>query len=304
MSKLGQIKAMKKDYDIQQFLDSAYKILHNPIAMFDTDYLLIAHTDVKTDDPLWNELVSTGTFSMETQGFFVSEYFTYEVSNADKVAVLKSDGLKYDRVLANVFNKDRIKVANLVMVESNTSFSADDLVAFSAFADKITDKIRSDEHFTAYGRSYHESLIIKLLDGEITDSKLYAPHVQIIYDGFENWLRLAVISLEKSDRQKDRLAYIRDLFMERSKRFKYAIYSGYIVMIMSTKHNSFSRGKFIGKYGDFLEQNNIYVGVSSCFENLYELRVYYDEAVAALKKSAETGNDRRVFLYNGDDSIA
>ena len=302
MSKLGQIKAIKKDNDIHFLLDAAYKILQNPIAMFDTDYSLIAYTDVTTDDPLWNELVSTRTFSMETQGFFVSEYFTYEVSNADKVVTLKSDELKYDRVLANVFNKDRIKVANLVMLESNVSFSADHLIAFSAFADKITEKIRNDEYFTAYGRSYHESLIVRLLDGKIKDTRIYAPHIQILFDGFENNLFLAALGPRQEDGNCDRLAEIRDLLMERSKNSKFAIYSGYIIMIMSTKQDRFSSKKFTNKHGDLLEQNNIYVGVSSCFENLYELRKYFDEAVVAQKTGAETGSDQRIFLYNNGDS--
>ena len=282
MSKLGQIKAMKKDNDIQQFLDSACKILLNPIAMFDVDYSLIAYSDIANDDPLWNELVSTGTFSMETQGFFVSEYFTYEVSNADKLVTLKSNELKYDRVLANVFNRDRIKVANLVMVGCNTPFSADDLVAFSAFADKITGKIRDDAFFTEFGRSYHESLIVRLLDGEITDTRMYAPHIQILYAGFKNHLYLAVAKPRQNDSGKEMLEHIKGLLLERSGSFKYAVYSGYIVIIMSSQHNSFNNKRFFGKYGDIFEQNNISVGISSSFENLYDLREYYDEAVLAL----------------------
>ena len=301
MKRLGQIRALKKSLSIQQLLDAASAILLNPIAMFDMNYFLIAHTDVVTDDPLWNELISTGTFSLETQEFFASEYFTYYVSNADRLTVLKSDELKYDRVLANAFNRDHIKVANLVMVGCNTELHADDLIAFTAFADKITNKIRDDEHYTEYGRSYHDALFVKILDGEIKDTRLYAPHVQVLYDGFESFLHLAVVDIGQSGARADRLARIKDLLVEKSKSFKFAIYSGYIVMIMSSKHNAFNSKRFLAKYGDFFRENDIFVGVSSGFENIYELRKYYDEAVLALKnsvKSNKNNGDRRIFVFN------
>jgi len=300
MSKLEQIKALRKDKDIQFLLDAAYEILLNPIAMFDTNYSLLAYTDVKTDDPIWNELVSTGTFCLETQKFFANEYFTYYVTNADKIVVLKSDELKYDRVLAHVFNRDKIKVALLVMVECNTPFTTDDLVVFSAFADKLTAKIRNDEHFTAYGRSYHDTYFVKLLDGEIKDTRIYSPHIQILYDGFNSYLYVGVITVKQSDTQQGRLEYIRGLLAEKYKSFKFAIYSGFIVMVMSSKNNNFNAKSVLGKFDEFFAQNDILAGISSSFESLYELRMYYDEAVMALKNGidSDSDSDKHVFMYD------
>ena len=298
MSKLEQIKALRKDKDIQYLLDAAREILLNPIAMFDTNYSLLAYTEVETDDPIWNELISTGTFCLETQKFFANEYFTYYVTNADKLVVLKSDELKYDRVLAHVFNRDKIKVALLVMVECNTPFTTDDLVVFSAFADKLTAKIRNDEHFTAYGRAYHEDYIVKILNGEIKDTRLYSPHIQILYDGFESYLYVAAITVKQSDTQQGRLEYIRNLLFEKYKSFKFAIYSGYIIMVMSSKQNSFNAKNVLGKYDEFFAQNDLLAGVSSGFESLYELRMYYDEAVMALKNGIDSDSDMHLFVYD------
>ena len=297
MGKLEQIRALKKGGSIQNLLDNAYRIFGNPIAMFDTYYSLIAYTDVPTDDPVWNELITTGTFSIQTQEFFANERFTFFVTNADKIVVLKSDELKYDRVLALVYNRNRIKVANLVMVDSNTPSSTDDLIAFNAFADKMISKIHDDEHFTVYGREYHNSLIGKILDGIIRDTRVYAAHIQILYDGFESYLYLAVIDTSKSGLNSDRLENIRDLLIEKYQSFKFAIYSDYIIMIMSSKQNSFYADRVLGKHADFFELNDLYAGVSSSFENLYEMRAYYDEAVDTLKRGLENDGNQRVHIY-------
>ena len=293
MSKLEQIKTIEAGRGIQYLLDSAQSIFHNPIVMFDTNYALIAHTDVVTDDPLWNELVTTGTFSMAEQEFFFHERFTEDVANADKLVIMKSDKLKYDRILGNIFNRENIKVANIVMVECAAPFEKDTQAAFEALADKITDEIRNDDYYTKYGRTYHDAIIKKILDHQIKDPGIYTSHIQILYDGFEDYLYLAVVDVLNSGK----LAYFRGLLESRYPSSKFAVYSDYVLMIMSSKYDSFSPEGIIGGHENPFAQNSIFVGISHCFENLFELRKHYDEALTALK-SGIAGGSGNIFLYD------
>ena len=302
MGKLTQIKTLEKGKGIQHLLDAAYKIFQNPIAMFDTNYNLKAYTDITSDDPLWNELVTTGTFSMQTQEFFAKECFTEDVANADKLVILKSNKLKHDRILGNIFNRDNIKVANIVMVGLDTLIDSDDMAAFEGLADKITDEIQDDEHFTLYGRAYHDAIIVKLLEKYIKNPTIYNPHVQIFCDGFEDYLYVAVVDITQSnlgtgnDHQTN-LAYHKNLLEGQYQLFKYAIYSGYIVMIMSSKYKEFYKEQFFDKDNNLFIQNNLSIGISNGFESPYELREYYDQAIAALKNGIEKNNDWHIFLY-------
>ena len=298
MNKLEQIKALKKGKGIQYLLDSAYKTFHNPIVMFDTNYNLIAYTDVASDDPIWNEIISTGTFCMKTQKFFAQECFTEDVANADKLVIMKSNKLKYDRISVNIFNRENIKVANIVMVECGTPFAEDDPAAFEKLADKIIHEIKNDEYYTSFGRTYHESIINKLIDHVIVDTGIYAPHVQILFNGFKDYLFLAVVGVKQKGIKKDRLVSFKDLLVSKYRSSKFAIHSDYIVMIMSSKYDNFYRKQFFSKNHGFFEENNLYIGVSSCFENLFELSKYYDEAVAALKNGIKSKSDQRIFLHD------
>ena len=300
MSKLAQIKVLETGKGFQYLLDAAYKIFNCPIAIFDTNYNLKAFTDVTVEDPVWNELISTGTFSMKTQEFFAKECFTELVANADKLVVLKSSTLKYDRILGNIFNRDNIKVANVVMVILNT-LDEDDTAAFEEFADLITREIRNDEYFTAYGKAYHESIITKLLDRIITDPIIYTSHVQIFYEGFEDYLYVGVVDIMKNEHvtkknHQKNLIYFKDLLENNYRSFKFAIYSGYIVMVMSSKYEDFEEEMFFGMSENPFKQNNLFVGISSSFENAYELRKYYDNAVKALKNGIAK-NTQRQFFY-------
>ena len=303
MDKLSQIKNLEKGRGIQYLVDAAYKIFQNPIAMFDTNYNLKAYTDVASDDPLWNELISTGTFSMQTQEFFAQEYFTEDVANAEKLVILKSGELKHDRILGYIFNRENIRVALIVMVGLEPLTRAEDIAAFEGLADKITEEIHDNEYYTSYGRTYHEAIIVKLLNGIIKDPTIYNPHVQILCEGFEAYLHVAVVDITQNNlktggsHQND-LVQIKSLLENSYRSLKYAVYSDFIVMIMSSKQRDFYEGLFFDKDNNLFTHNNLFVGISNSFENPYELRKYYDQAVAALKSGIGKDNGRHIFLHD------
>ena len=298
MGKLEKVRSLRKNLSIQQLLDAASEILRNPIAMFDTNYTLIAYTEVVTDDPIWNELVTTGTFSAQMQGFFADLYFTFDVANTEKIVVLKSEHLKYERVLANVYLRNKTKVANLVMVACNDDLVADDLLAFSAFADKITNIVRDDEHYIEYGRVSLASVIVRLLSGEITDTRLYTPHIRLLYDGFDEWFYLAVVRPGESANREFGLEHIRNQLADKYRSFKFAIYDDAIIMLMSSKHETFRKTQVLRNHTGIFDDFDLYAGISSSFENMFQLQKYYEEALALLTSGIEERRPKRIFLEN------
>ena len=295
MSKSLQINALENGQGIQYLLDAASKIFCNPILVHDTNYDLIAYAGDAPKDPIWNEIVTTGTVSMATQEFYARELFTENIANADKLVLLKSNALKHDRITAYVFNRDSIKVAVLAIVAYDTPFDQEDMEVFGRFADKISCEIRHDEYFNAFGRAYHESIINKLLDRVIENSKLYTPHVQILYDDFSDYLHLAVVDVMRGRASRGRLAYFKNLLENKYRAYKFAIYSNYIVVITSSKDKVISKEQFFGESDAFFKQNDLVVGISRGFENLYNLREYYNETVAALKEGIENNGRQRFF---------
>ena len=295
MNKLEQVNGLNNGAGIQFLLDSANKIFNNPIVMFDTNYSLIAYTDDLPDDRLWVELVSTGTFSMETQRFFGQECFTEEVANASRLAILKSNYLKYDRIISFILNKDHIVVANVLMCERN-AFVDEDMVAFEALADKIAAEIKDDEYYTSYAKDYFDDKLRKLLDRVINDPETYTSHVQILYNGFEDYLYVAVVDLANCNVTENKLAFIKNSLMSLYRTFKFTVYDDYIVMIISSKNAIFDVNTFFNIYNNPFEQYNLYVGVSVSFESLYDLREYYDNAVSSLKGGAGKESGQRFYL--------
>ena len=303
MNKLEEVKALGNGKGIQYLLNSAYKIFNNPIFMIDTNYNMIAITDVPVDEPNWKELVATGTFSLKTVELLANEGLIEKISNAEKTVILRSDKFKYAKMAGHIFNRDNIRVGLVMMSECNTPFDEESITAFEALAYKTTCEIKDYDYFTMLAMTFHEDKINLLLDGVVKNPLLYNPQAQILYDDFEDYLYVAVVNVARNDIlenvHRNRLEYFKSMLKTKYKSFKYSVYEDYIVMLMSSKLKNFYGAPFFATHADLFEQNRLFMGVSGSFENMYELRVYYDQAVAALTNGLAGKGDTRIFHYNG-----
>jgi len=297
LSKKGQLKKIKSGKGVQYILDEAYKILGNPILAHNMEYKVIARTkNTVTDDPIWNEFKITGMVGHDRLDFYKNEHFFELTANAKKIAFLLSDKLKYDRIYGKLFTKHKIQIGCACMVACYRAFEDDDSVLFEIVCDVLTREFCMSEFYQTYGQAYMETLVSQLIEDSIEDKDLYLAHMEGIYMSLKGNLHLAVADIAQCDPTYAKLAYFKDIFKQACSKFKYFIYSNYIVILMSSDHNVLRIDDLDQLYGIF-EQNNICAGISSCFENLNELPNYYNEAVIALNYIVKNGGRHRIFLY-------
>lgn len=305
INKKEQLKTIKNGKGIQYILDEAYKILGNPIALFDIYYNLIAHVDgVVTDDPLWNELITTKCFSQETKDFFKAEGFIEAVSNStdampngDIVALLQSDKLKYDRFNGTIFDKDNIRLANINVTACNKPFEDGDAELTKEICKILLVEIEKSECYSGLDIAYQETLLGVLIRGEPMDRYCEIQiRVSDIYRGLKRNIYVAVVNISHDKRDYSQLVYYRDLFKQAQNEYKYYIYADYILILISTDNLKLRTGNDLYKLIELFAKNNMLVGVSRNFENLFELHKYYTEAVDALHYGMESNDGQRLFF--------
>lgn len=298
INKIEKITSLKIGKGVRYLLNEAYKILGNPILVHDMEYKIIAYTDnIVTDDPIWNEFTITGTVGRDRLEFYKNEKFLDTAANAKKVTFLISDKLKYDRIIGKLFNSDNIQIG-LAAIEAHNPFSDDMLEIFECFCNVLNEEFSKSEYYRDYGQKYQEYLINKLINGDIEDKKDYTAHVESVYINLKKYLYLAVADTTQCDPEHIRLSYFRDLFKKTQPSYKYSIYSDYIIIIISSNNEILSVKKDLNKLNKVFGRNNIYAGISSCFENLFELKKYYTEAVRALNYGLKSKGSQRFFQYD------
>ena len=298
INKIKQVNALKNGRGLQYLLNEIYKISGNPIAVYDIYYNLFAHTDrIVTDDPLWNELITTGSFSKATIDFFKSECFIDAVANTDDLVLMTSNKLKYNRINGKIFDKNNIRIANIIIVECNSSFEADVPEIIRAFCKILSREIQESEFYQNLSLTYQETLVCDLIEGNSIDRQLVTAKVADIYKHLKSYIYLAVVEFPKDEHLPNSLIQFRDLFTQMQKDFEYYIYSDYIIILLSTDNARFNIKNGLNKLTKLFKENNMRVGISSCFDNLYKLHKYYVEAIDALNYAAEANDNQRIFLY-------
>lgn len=284
---------------INYILDVIYKILENPVAIFDTKYNLLANTEnTVTDDPLWNELTQTGSFAHETVDFFNKEQFIHEYAKSDITALMKSDKLKYDRINGKLFGKDGIPNGNIIVVACYTPFKDEDFKLIEEICRFLSTELQKSKYYQNTEDIFEESFVSKLIKGKISDKTLFENKMNSLYSNLKANIYIGVIDITKYDPTYTHLAYFRDLFKYIGKEFKYYIYLNNIVIIISTDHPVLSIKNDMKELNEFFMKYNIYVGISSCFQNLFELQKYYKEAINALNYGMYVNGSEHIFKYD------
>lgn len=296
-NKAEQLRTLKIGNGIQYLLNEAYKIFGNPVLLQDMEYNMIACTEnIVTDDPFWSEFTTAGKISRELIELCKNENFHDAVANAPKITFMISEKIKYNRLFGKIFNGDNILIGGAILVALEP-FTDDIPELFECFCDIVNKELAESEYYRNYGQEYQEIIINKLIAGNVEDKEIYAAHVESIYMNLKDYLYLAVIDASQCDPAYAKLPDLRDSFRLTRPDFKYSIYDNYIVIIMNFDNAPLEVIKDLPKLNRLFRQNNMYAGVSSCFDNLFELRKYYLEAVEALNNGIKSGGSLRIFTY-------
>jgi len=300
MNLVEKVEALEIGKGVQYLMDCAYKLFSSPVYVIDSFYNLIAFSGVPADDPVWSELIKTGTFGMDAMEQMADGNLLKDVSYSEKITRLESDKWNDSLISGRIFNGDDIWIGQTTMSE-HIPFDAERTAAFEILLDKISAEIRSYDYFTKIPAEFFENAIKRLLDKTVENTLVNNPQAQIMHYGLAHYLYVAVVSaarnniLEKVHR--NRLMYFQSLLKSRYKSYRFAIQADHIVMLMGSDHGEYNKALPLGSDDNFFVHNGLCVGVSDGFENIYDMRRYYDQAVAALDTCLAMDGGRRVFLH-------
>jgi len=297
--KKKRLASLENGRGVKFLLNEGYKILENPIVMFDTSYNLLACTEgIVTDDRLWNEITTLGLFSHETVKFFYTEGFIDTYAQTDTVALMKSDKLKYDRANGILFDKDGIQLGNINVTACLKSFEEGDMELIGILSELLSVELQNSKFYQQIDRIYQESMLNDLLEGNIRNSVIEKEQLAELYDELKPNLYLAVVDITQCEHTLTHLAYFRDLLRKIQADYRYYIHSNYIVIIISTDNNLLSVKKDLSKLNAFFAEHKIYAGISSRFQDLLELQKYYREAINALNYGLVGKKNQQIFRYD------
>ena len=299
-----RILKINKKKGLSYILNEAYKILGNPIFVFNMEYELIAHSDgYDNDDCICAEFVKYGKLSTETIEFLKNEDFIDAVANCHGTVYLTSEKLKYERIFGQLYSDKLSPVADLVIVACEKPFCEQSGELVAVLCALISSELAHDMLYKEYARDYQERIVGLLAGGKIEQREIYSGHVANIYNTLRDTIYVAVADISRSDSAVE-LSVCRDVLTRRCPDFRYYVYDNTIIMLLSFEGKEFSlEHEQIKKLSRLLRELNLRIGVSNSFENLFQMEIPYKQARQAVQTANQDCTNRRIFRYKNPKEL-
>jgi sugar diacid utilization regulator len=129
----------------------------------------------------------------------------------------------------------------------------------------------------------YEYFLKDLLDGKIRKDEVISERMKYLDLNLKENLYLVSVFTRQSDFLNTPLQYISNKFENLIIGCKSFVYNDQIIILISTDQAASSLKSDIEKLESFLEQNNMYAGMSQCFHKINHIRAYYKQAVKAVE---------------------
>jgi sugar diacid utilization regulator len=207
---------------------------------------------------------------------------------ANDIALLKSPGL-YDRACAIFYDSEGVQLGSANIVACQRPFVPRDFEEIARMCARLT-QCNSSAAARLVAQVYCDTLISDLLE-ERTPAEA---DLAALYADLEPCIFAAVVDISLYDPTLSHLAYFRDALARQLPGTRCFVYLNNVVLLLSGTTPQLC-AKALAPLEDFCRAHTLYVGVSSAFQNLLELRGAYQAALDALNHGFGQPCARRVF---------
>ncbi|QDR81186.1 PucR family transcriptional regulator [Sporomusa termitida] len=274
------------------------KFVHNPIQIMDASYHVLAYSrSCKTTDSPWNETNERG-------------YFTYEYVSAiyrhTSFKTLPNDNTPYyneldisplRRLISKIYLNDH-HLGYLVTLEANQNLAELDNELYKQISNVCAKAILFEKKMRTYkGGERSEYLLTDLLEGTIDSKSVFLSRIRDTH-----FKKGAVYQLIAIDITKYAHADATDSFLKRSLEALFPRswsfhYKNHVVVLVETKSDSGILPEARLALEKLCRDNTLCAGLSDAFSVLYNLRLFYSQALSALFTASLLQAAGNIFEY-------
>lgn len=296
---LRLLESLAQESGLQRIVEIGYEMLGNPFTVTDMSNKSIAITKnakLINDDPVWNELVTSGYTSFTSWSFYVSNKLVELVDTNESPFFWNDTYSKYPRIMGNIKIGSK-QIACIAVCAHEKPFKESDLELTSLLCKAISVELQKNE-FIHFSRGLmHESFTEDLLEGKITDYKVINERIKTLNLKFKSNLFVLTIDISNFASSQTSLTFMRNEFEKKITNSKAVVHAEKIVMIISCDNAKLFLKAEVESLKEFLKTSNMYAGISRCFNSLVEVPNHYQQSLNALKLGMHINREAVLFKY-------
>jgi hypothetical protein len=290
------LEILSSEGGVQTMVDRAYGALGNPIFVFDAGFNLVAAN--------WEEAkkTNTGMELIKNRGFsdrefkMVNERGMHKNVQKSEVPIMAyNHELGYDQLLCAIDTQKDI--GHIVVSAVNRPLNSVDGQLLHILKKCIDQQLKKDEFVRNVKGFNYEYILKDLLDGKISTGKPFLDRLNSVSSKFLGNMYCLVIETARSSCILNTY-HIRSLFDSRFPNTKTLMYKGNIIVILSMSVSRFPpEGGILEDAAEICENNDLYAGLSNCFQNIAQIAEYYKQALRAVELGVCAVNKPSLFIY-------
>lgn len=290
------IQTLSKGGSLQQIVDEAFRLLHNPISVFDMGFKLIAAgMEASLLDPQSQKVMQQRYLAPEDMKAINYDHIHQRVLKSTEPILVRNPYYKGDRIISRLSLGSK-NVGHVVMTDHMRPFNDEDYQAMSIVRDIICQKLQQDE-FIRNSRGFHyEYLITDLLDGKVSLGHELRDRLSYVDLQFEELIYVAVIEMARSTNVLNPV-FLRDQLETLLPGSRTVLYNGQIVIVITRNSEAALDTEERKCFRNYCIKTGLYCGLSNPFFSVAELPDFYRQALRGLELGLAMLKDAKPSLY-------
>lgn len=280
--------ALLSNNGLQYLIDEASKTLGNPIFVVDTSYQYIARQtgELPADDSEYarimrqemeyNSILESGV------NYIKNTQLDETVCKMNEPYCLYNDYLKKKTMISSV-RIHGIEVAHVMMVEQNQPFSRNDFDCFQRLAHFVGQEMQKSAFYQTNKGQMYSYFLINLLNDPQPVQRVLQRRLQVLHYALLDKFIVAAIQPKKGIFTGQTFDVVTGQLRGILTGNIYALYDNCLVILFNRKKDA-SLGEYTEEVLErYATINFLDVGISNEFNDLTEIRQFYQQAVCAVQ---------------------
>lgn len=274
--------SLSKANPLQHLVDCSEKIFGNGISVMDSEYHIIAQSELNMAAPEYEELDNTGNLPTEIVNAFKNDEKYRNISNEKNIFIYPNEILPYKCLCKNIFLKNEF-LFRIIVSDTDSTFKNCDatlLKHLSKYADMIAENMHNIHQ--------EENTILTSCFQNMISEKDYSKmnfEKNIKKTGWDlnDTYRLIFIQPSSHDIFTATTFYFRNRLMREFKETYTFIHDENILVIVNIDKMNSSSSDYIPELNNFIREANFRAGISNFFQGFNNFREYYIQSKIALE---------------------
>ncbi len=297
--KVKLLELVITDVGLKEIVEVASQMIGNPLIVIDLSFKVLVSCPIRyITDALWYDNVQKGYCSYEFIAELKKLKSIKESGNTNHPFEVTCPESPTKKVVSRIRVENKV-VGNIILLECQNTIDGDDYDYLELISDIISKELKKKHFYKNTRNTLREEIIYDLLENNLDDEKIIQERLEHSNLVFHKYICIYAIDISKYKMKHS--IYERFLETQILKFFPhgYLIYYQNYIVIINTKKESRAKTTKLKELVKFLSENNLTMGCSNVFSTIKSCKIFYNQAVEALKIGSIVEQDG--FLYQYED---